>query len=68
MKEELGVTSIVVTHDIKSAFHIADRIGVHWKGRLVETGTPEQIRGSEDPFVRQFLSGSLEGPMVINRV
>lgn len=68
MKDELGVTSIVVTHDIKSAFHIADRIGVHWQGRLVETGTAEQIRESADPFVRQFLSGSLEGPMVINRV
>ncbi len=65
MRDRLGVTSLVVTHDMNSAFRISDRMGVHYEGRLVETGTPEAIRQSDDPFVHQFLHGLLEGPMKV---
>jgi len=63
MQDQLGVTSIVVTHDLRSAYSVGDRIGVHWQGQLVAVGTPEQIKNSTNPFVHQFISGSLEGPM-----
>ena len=63
MQDQLGVTSIVVTHDLKSAYNVGDRVGVHWQGSLVEIGTPEQIQKSENPFVKQFIRGELEGPM-----
>lgn len=63
VQKELGTTSLVVTHDLKSAFRIADRVGLHWQGRMVETGTPEEFQKSSHPAVRQFLEGSLSGPI-----
>ena len=68
MQDTLHVTSIVVTHDLKSAYRVADRIGVHWQGNLVEVGTPEEIKQSNDEFVQQFITGDLKGPMVCSRV
>lgn len=63
MQKELGVTSVVVTHDMASAYNIADRIAMLFNGRIIECGTPDQIRNSNDPIVRQFIEGSLEGPI-----
>lgn len=63
MQGELGVTSVVVTHDMDSAYYIADRIAMLYEGRIIECGTPEQIRSSDNPVVRQFIEGSLEGPI-----
>ncbi len=63
MKEEFGVTSVVVTHDMNSAYHIADRIAVLYNGDIVQCDVPEKIRNSAIPFVRQFVSGSLTGPI-----
>lgn len=63
MQSELGVTSVVVTHDMDSAYYIADRIAMIYNGRIIECGTPDQIRGSSDSRVRQFIEGSLEGPI-----
>ena len=63
MQSQLNVTSIVVTHDLKSAYHVGDRIGVHWQGNLVEVASPDEIKNSEKPFVKQFIRGELEGPM-----
>lgn len=63
MQSELGVTSVVVTHDMDSAYYIADRIAMIYNGRIIECGTPDQIRGSSDSIVRQFIEGSLEGPI-----
>ena len=63
MKSELGVTSVVVTHDMVSAYNIADRIAMLYNGSIIECGTPEQIRGSSSPIVRQFIEGSLGGPI-----
>jgi len=55
-RERLTVTSVVISHDIGSAFHIADWIAVINEGRIVEEGTPAEVRKTQEPFTRQFLS------------
>jgi phospholipid/cholesterol/gamma-HCH transport system ATP-binding protein len=55
-REKLRVTSVVISHDIGSAFHIADRIAVINQGRIVEEGTPKEVRKTEEPFTKQFLA------------
>jgi phospholipid/cholesterol/gamma-HCH transport system ATP-binding protein len=55
-RERLSVTSVVISHDIGSAFHIADRIAVINEGRIVEEGTPAEVRKTREPFTRQFLA------------
>ncbi len=57
---ELGVTSVVVTHDMASAYRIADRIGMLFDGRIRFLGTPDEIRVSGDPVVRGFIEGRPE--------
>lgn len=56
-KRELGVTGVVVTHDMRSAFAVADRIAMLYQGRVHLVGTVDQIRRTEDPLVRQFIEG-----------
>jgi phospholipid/cholesterol/gamma-HCH transport system ATP-binding protein len=63
LREELGVASITITHDMVSAYKIADRIAMLYRGQLIATGTPEEIRGSDNPFVQQFIHGQAEGPI-----
>ena len=58
--EELGVTGIVITHDIESAFRISDRVAMLHEGRRRAVGTPEEIRETEDPVVRAFIEGRPE--------
>lgn len=53
----MGVTSVVVTHHMESAFHIADRIAMIYDGKIVEVGTVEQIQNSENEIVRRFIHG-----------
>jgi phospholipid/cholesterol/gamma-HCH transport system ATP-binding protein len=65
MKEKLNVTSIAITHDMKSAYKIADRIAMLFQGKIIEVGTPEEIRNSPNPVVRQFIEGRSEGPISI---
>ncbi|MDQ3388332.1 MAG: ABC transporter ATP-binding protein [Gemmatimonadota bacterium] len=60
MKEELGVTSLVITHDMASAYRISDRIAMLYEGRVVEVGTPDEIRATESPIVRGFIEGKPE--------
>ncbi len=60
MREELGVTGVVITHDMESAYRIADRIGMLYDGRICFLGTPEEIRACEDPVVRGFIEGEPE--------
>lgn len=57
---ELGVTSLVVTHDLGSAFTVGDRVALLHEGRIRAVGTPDEIRASEDPVVRQFIEGRPE--------
>jgi phospholipid/cholesterol/gamma-HCH transport system ATP-binding protein len=65
LRSALGVTSVVVTHDIKSAFTIADRIIMLDQGRIVAQGTPQQIESSELPWVQHFIAGrALEGEQI----
>jgi len=60
---ELGVTSIVVTHDLVSIFTIADRIVMLYRGHVRLLGTPAEFKASEDGVVQQFIHGRAEGPM-----
>ena len=64
LQERLGITSIAVTHDMRSAYHIADRIAMLHEGRIHAIGTPTEIQASADPAVRQFIEGSAEGPLL----
>ena len=60
MAEELGVTGLVITHDMRSAFRISDRMAMLYDGRIRFEGTPEQFRGVEDPVVKGFIEGKPE--------
>jgi phospholipid/cholesterol/gamma-HCH transport system ATP-binding protein len=63
LADEKGVTSIVVSHDLRSIFSIADRVAMIYQGRIRVDGTTEEIRRSEDAVVQQFIQGRPEGPM-----
>jgi phospholipid/cholesterol/gamma-HCH transport system ATP-binding protein len=63
LKSEFKKTCVVVSHDIDSAFRIADRIAILWNGKIVQIGTPEEIKTSENPVVKQFINGEPEGPI-----
>ena len=63
LRKKLGVTSIAITHDMHSAYKISDRIAMLYKGQIQEIGTPDEIRGSTDPIVQQFITGSAVGPI-----
>ncbi len=65
MKEKLDVTSITITHDMKSAYKIGDRIAMLFQGKIIEVGSPEQIMNSSNPIVQQFVQGKSEGPIKI---
>jgi phospholipid/cholesterol/gamma-HCH transport system ATP-binding protein len=60
LRERLAVTSVVVTHDLDLCFSISDRVGLLGRGKLVEVGTPDEIRASRHPEVREFLEGELD--------
>lgn len=63
LQSELGVTSIVVTHDMPSAFKIGDRMAMLSRGRIVFTGTVDEVRTTSHPMVRQFIEGRSQGPL-----
>ncbi|MEZ4475306.1 MAG: ATP-binding cassette domain-containing protein [bacterium] len=63
LADETGVTSIVVSHDLRSIFGVADRIVMLYQGRVHLDGSPAEFRQSTDPVVRQFINGLPEGPM-----
>jgi phospholipid/cholesterol/gamma-HCH transport system ATP-binding protein len=63
LRKKLGVTSVAITHDMQSAYKISDRIAMLYKGEIQEIGTPEQIRNTTNPIVRQFITGSAMGPI-----
>ncbi|MBN2191454.1 MAG: ATP-binding cassette domain-containing protein [Polyangiaceae bacterium] len=63
LSEELGVTSIVVSHDLASIFTIADRIVMLYHGEVLLIGTPSEFLASPDPIIQQFIHGCAEGPM-----
>jgi phospholipid/cholesterol/gamma-HCH transport system ATP-binding protein len=63
LQRELKVTSVVVTHDIKSAYRVGDRIAMLHEGRIIHSGTPDEVRRTDDPVIRQFVEGRAEGPI-----
>lgn len=63
LSKKLAITSVVVTHDMKSVFSIADRIAMLYEGKVLEVGTPDQIKTSKNQMVQQFISGSPDGPI-----
>lgn len=61
--EDLGGTVLVVTHNVPLARLICDHVSLLWQGRVVESGPADEVFESDDPFVRQFLSGEVAGPL-----
>ncbi|KAF0216667.1 MAG: putative ABC transport system ATP-binding [Geobacteraceae bacterium] len=58
-----GFTAVVISHEIPEIFDISDRVAMLHRGKILEVGTPEEIQRSEHPAVRQFITGSIEGPI-----
>ena len=63
LHDKLKITSIAVTHDMTSVYKIATRIAMLYNGKIVQIGSPEEIKNTTDPVVRQFITGSAAGPM-----
>ena len=63
LNNKLNVTSIAVTHDMVSAFKIADRIAMLYNGKIITIGTPDEIKNTKDPVVKQFITGAAKGPI-----
>jgi phospholipid/cholesterol/gamma-HCH transport system ATP-binding protein len=67
LNDKLGVTSVVVTHEMESAFRIADRMVLLDRGKFVASGTPQEMKDSTNPLVHQFIHGLAEGPLTDRR-
>jgi phospholipid/cholesterol/gamma-HCH transport system ATP-binding protein len=63
MKKELNVATLIITHDMVSAYKVADRIGMLYAGQIIEMGSPEEIKNSNNQVVQQFIHGQAEGPI-----
>lgn len=68
MRERLSVTSIAITHDMNSAYKIADRISMLFEGKIIQTGSSDEIKKTENPVVKQFITGSAVGPIKVEGV
>jgi phospholipid/cholesterol/gamma-HCH transport system ATP-binding protein len=64
LTEKSNVTSVIVTHEMDSAMRIATKMAMLYQGKIIETGTPDEMKQSDNPVVSQFLSGSTEGPIL----
>ncbi|MDP8259409.1 MAG: ABC transporter ATP-binding protein [Candidatus Gygaella obscura] len=63
LHDKLQVTSIVVTHDMTSAYYVADSIAMLYQGKIIAEGTPTEIQNTDHPVVKQFITGAAEGPI-----
>lgn len=63
LHDKLKVTSIVVTHDMTSAYKVGDRIAMLYHGRIIAEGTPQEIQKTDNPVVHQFINGLAKGPI-----
>lgn len=63
LNNKLNMTSVVVTHDMVSAYKIANRIAMLYKGKIIAVETPEEIKNTQDPVVKQFITGASKGPI-----
>lgn len=60
---QFGFTAVIVTHEVPAIFDVCDYVAMLYRGRIHFHGTPDEIRASEDPAVRQFIHGELDGPL-----
>lgn len=60
---KFGFTAVVVTHEIPDIFDVAQNVAMLFRGRILQHGTPDEIKNSTDPAIRQFISGALDGPI-----
>jgi phospholipid/cholesterol/gamma-HCH transport system ATP-binding protein len=65
LRRDTGVTCIVVSHDLRSIFSVADRIAMIYQGKIRMDGSPDEFKQSEDPIIRQFINGESDGPFQI---
>lgn len=65
VRDRLGVTCVMVSHDVPNVLRIADRVALLHDGRIVQYGTPDEIGNSTDPTVRQFIEGRADGPIQV---
>lgn len=63
MDQKLGTTTVTITHDMKVAFKIADRVAMLHEGKIIAEGTPEEFQASKNPIVEQFIEGRAQGPL-----
>ncbi|NPA28637.1 MAG: ABC transporter ATP-binding protein [Epsilonproteobacteria bacterium] len=63
LKKELGVTSVLISHDIKESFKCGDHFAMLFEGKIIETGDGAHFKKTQNPYVRQFLDGESEGPI-----
>src|SRR5690606_25269902 len=66
VQKEIGVTTLLVTHDLKTALRVGDEIGLLFQGKIVEWGSADKIMSSENPILRQFIHGDPTGPIRAN--
>jgi phospholipid/cholesterol/gamma-HCH transport system ATP-binding protein len=66
LNDALGITSIVVSHDLEETFHIADKVIILANGGIAAQGTPDEVRHSDDPLVRQFVNALPDGPVAFH--
>ncbi len=64
-QRNFNLTCVVISHDVQSIFEVGHKIAMLYEGKIIEYGTSEEIRESSNPVLRQFLSGSLEGPISV---
>jgi phospholipid/cholesterol/gamma-HCH transport system ATP-binding protein len=66
LKHELGVTTITITHDLKSAFEIGDRVALLFRGECLAVQPPEEFKANPHPVIQQFLRGDADGPFLLD--
>ena len=64
-KAKPGLTSVIISHDIRAVMHIADKMVMLYEGVVYDEGTPEHFETSDDALIKQFIAGSLIGPMSV---
>jgi phospholipid/cholesterol/gamma-HCH transport system ATP-binding protein len=64
-QKNFNLTCVVISHDIQSIFRIGHKIAMLYEGRIIEYGTPAEIQASDNPVMKQFLSGSVDGPIQV---
>lgn len=67
LHDKLKITSLAVTHDMISAYKIADRIAMLYEGKIIEVGTSQEIENTKNPVVRQFITGAAVGPITADK-